>query len=66
MLQDLNITIFENKEKAQSMKTGPIDIMYKHKGDILSLNNWRLIYILSIENNIRITILANRLQNHFE
>lgn len=63
ILCELYNNILLKNELTETMKTGIITLIYKNKGNIDDLKNWRPITLLNIDYKILTKILTNRIKN---
>ena len=54
--------IYFSENLAHSMKKGIITLIYKNKGNVSELKNWRPISLLNLDYKILTKLLANRLK----
>ena len=61
-LTELYNNIYFSENLAHSMKKGIITLIYKNKGNVSELKNWRPISLLNLDYKILTKLLANRLK----
>ena len=57
-------TLLLRKELPESFRAGIVTLMYKNKGDLDNLKNWRSISLLNVDYKIFTNNFKNRLKNY--
>ena len=66
ILQEVYLNIFLSDSMPKNMKMGIINLIYKNKGNVEDLKNWRPITLLNVDYKILTKILTERLKNQTE
>ena len=62
ILQEVYLNIFLSDSMPKNMKMGIINLIYKNKGNVEDLKNWRPITLLNVDYKILTKILTERLK----